>query len=323
MPCYNHEKYIEESFFSIYSQTYNNIEFIIINDGSNDNSDVILNKLIDKYKKRFINLIYINKNNEGLTKSLNLGLSLAKGEFISFIASDDIFYPNKIQNLMDEFKFCDKDIAVLCANVNYINNEGERIFVDIEGGIHLDKPVIKSFADVTESIIYFGKKFNFDFNRDYGKYNIFLKYNHICDLGCIFRKHPLFEVGLYNENVGLEDVDMWLKLSKKYRFKYIDLLVGAYRYHNNNSINIRKKQLLIDKCNIIKNEKDFCNKNNLQFDWTIGYFNLLILLFRSKMYSTFLKYCCHIYINKTTLLVLKKIFKEKLTSKMNYLRLQQ
>ena len=85
VPVYNVERYLPRCIDSILNQTFKNIEIIIINDGSTDNSKIIL----DKYCKNNNNIKLIDKNNEGLSQARNDGLKHASGEFVMFVDSDD------------------------------------------------------------------------------------------------------------------------------------------------------------------------------------------------------------------------------------------
>ena len=88
MSVYNSEKFLRESINSILEQTFKDFEFLIINDGSTDSS----REIILSYNDPRITL-FDNKNNIGLTKSLNKGLDLAKGEYIARQDADDISLP--------------------------------------------------------------------------------------------------------------------------------------------------------------------------------------------------------------------------------------
>lgn len=87
--------YISEAIESILRQTYKNIELLIINDGSTDNSDSIIKSIIKKNKSR--NIRYISRSNKGVVYTRNEGIKLAKGEFISFLDADDYFNPDYIE----------------------------------------------------------------------------------------------------------------------------------------------------------------------------------------------------------------------------------
>lgn len=97
MPVYNGEKHIEQTLLSVINQTLiNDIELIIINDGSTDNSLSIL----EEYKKKYSDtIVLINKENTGVSDSRNIGIKTAKGQYITFIDSDDIYEINYVEKL--------------------------------------------------------------------------------------------------------------------------------------------------------------------------------------------------------------------------------
>ena len=86
VPIYNSEKYLAECIESITKQTYKNIELILINDGSADNSQ----EICEEYAKKDNRIIVINQSNSGVSASRNKGIEMAKGDYILFIDSDDI-----------------------------------------------------------------------------------------------------------------------------------------------------------------------------------------------------------------------------------------
>ena len=96
IPVYNVEKYLEDCLESVIKQNYKNLEIILINDGSLDNSL----KICEKYKKKDDRIIIINKKNEGVSSARNTGLKIAKGEYISFIDSDDFLLDKNVYSEM-------------------------------------------------------------------------------------------------------------------------------------------------------------------------------------------------------------------------------
>lgn len=86
VPVYNVEKYLERCLNSLVNQTLQNIEIIIVNDGTKDNSGEIIKKFIEKYPQK---IVYLKKENGGLSDARNYGMPYAKGEYIAFLDSDD------------------------------------------------------------------------------------------------------------------------------------------------------------------------------------------------------------------------------------------
>lgn len=90
MPLYNNEKYVIEAIQSVINQTYKDWELIIINDASTDNSKFVVQNFLEKEKDN--RLIFIDlKENKGVSFARNLGMRKAKGEYISFLDSDDFW----------------------------------------------------------------------------------------------------------------------------------------------------------------------------------------------------------------------------------------
>ena len=107
LPVYNGEKYLPEAVDSILAQTFTDYEFLIIDDGSTDNSF----KILKSYKDKRIKLIK-NEKNIGLSLSLNKGINLASGEYIARMDQDDISLPNRLEEQLEYFSL-HKEISIL------------------------------------------------------------------------------------------------------------------------------------------------------------------------------------------------------------------
>lgn len=100
VPVYNVEKYIEKCLDSLVNQTLKDIEIIIVNDGSKDNSD----EIIKRYQEKYDNIIYLTKENGGLSDARNYGIPYAKGEYIAFLDSDDYVECNIYEKMYNNAK---------------------------------------------------------------------------------------------------------------------------------------------------------------------------------------------------------------------------
>ena len=106
IPVYNTQSYIDQCLSSVVNQTFSNIKIIIVNDGSTDNSL----KICQKYADNDNRITLVNKPNEGVSIARNVGISLAEGEWIYFLDSDDYLDKNTVKNLLDEAELFDADI---------------------------------------------------------------------------------------------------------------------------------------------------------------------------------------------------------------------
>jgi glycosyltransferase involved in cell wall biosynthesis len=199
MSVYNGEKYLREAVDSILNQTFKDFEFIIINDGSTDETLKILNDYNDPRIK-----IINNKENIGLTRSLNKGLKLAKGEYIARQDADDISIPERLE----------KELNFLKTNTNYAA-VGSFIKVIGENGKELhtiEKPI-------TDEAI-----------KDFLK-----KSNCIAHGSSVIRMSCLQEIGFYDETIPkAQDYDLWLRLSEKYKLKNIPEYFYLWRCRKGN-----------------------------------------------------------------------------------------
>ena len=96
IPVYNVEKYLRECVDSVLSQSYENFEIILVDDGSTDNSG----KICDEYAEKYDKITVVHKENGGLSDARNKGLSLAQGEYIYFLDSDDFIVPEAFEELV-------------------------------------------------------------------------------------------------------------------------------------------------------------------------------------------------------------------------------
>jgi len=130
MPCYNSSRHLEQAINSILEQTFTNFEFIIINDGSTDET----HEIISGYKDIRIKYFHF-KNNRGNYVARNYGLKMAKGNFICVMDADDIAYPNRL-NIQYEYMLKNPKIGCLGSNADIIDKHGNCID-------KINKPLIK------------------------------------------------------------------------------------------------------------------------------------------------------------------------------------
>lgn len=117
VPVYNVEKYVERCIESIIKQSYKNLEIILIDDGSKDNSG----KICDEYAQKDNRIKVIHKKNGGLSDARNTGLNIADGEYICFIDSDDYIHKDLVKDNLE--KLIQQKADMICFNRFVINGE--------------------------------------------------------------------------------------------------------------------------------------------------------------------------------------------------------
>ena len=119
IPVYNSEKFLRDSLESVLNQTYSDIEIIVINDGSTDNSLAILKQYNEK-------IIIVDQKNMGLANALNMGIQKMSGNWLKWFSPDDILYPDSIQILIDAAKKLPKN-TILYSNWIMIDKNSKKL----------------------------------------------------------------------------------------------------------------------------------------------------------------------------------------------------
>ncbi len=123
-PNYNYAKFIGETIESVLSQDYREVEHVIVDDGSTDNSVEVIRRYVDKYPER---IKLITQKNAGQTAAINTGLKNASGEILGWINSDDTYCPNILGTIVDHFRN-DPNLDVVFGDVNVMDVSGEFIY---------------------------------------------------------------------------------------------------------------------------------------------------------------------------------------------------
>lgn len=244
IPSYNHENYVKDTIESIIAQTYKNIELIVIDDGSKDSTWQKIQEMRDKCEERFIKVHFETKENEGTCKTLNKLLSLAQGEFIYLIASDDLAKPQAIENEIN-FLISNPDYALVVGDNEIIDGEGKACYWDkTRNNVYdIKKAKYKTFCDFLKQ-----NRKDIDFNsKQFGNYQSLYVGNYIPN-GYLIRKSIFEKIGYFTPEAPLEDYWLMLQISKYSKMKYLDEVLFYYRWHNANTIkNVEKIRLFTDK----------------------------------------------------------------------------
>jgi teichuronic acid biosynthesis glycosyltransferase TuaG len=203
MPAYNSALFISQAIESVIAQTYTNWELIIVDDGSTDDTSIIVSNYL--LKERRISYYYQENNKQAAAR--NLGISLALGNIVAFLDSDDVWLENKLEISMISFNL---DLFDLFSTNAFISNS-ENLITDKEKNRNMG--ITDAVYTGTDSI----KKF--------------IEINRIATSTVLVKKHKIIAVGGFRtEFVLAEDYDLWLRLLKnKCTFKSISTKLTIYR----------------------------------------------------------------------------------------------
>ena len=259
IPTYNPCEYLDKTLSSIYAQDYKNIEVLVVDDCSDDVALQYIYKLQELYK---FNLYVLNENSGGCAKPLNEGIKIARGKYIGICAQDDFHLIEKTS----------RQVRYMEANPNFLISFTD-VFSVIGGN---DVQYIKQKTPMRKS----GRIFE----------DVLLQRFYIPALSVLIRREVFDVVGGFDENLLIEDWDMWLKIANKFEIAYLDVATACYRSHSENISKKRFVQMRTDRITIINKwkEKPISNaalKIAYFLDEPIQSGNILI--FGSKALATF------------------------------------
>lgn len=226
VPVYNRAHLVTETVASILGQTYQNIEIILINDGSTDDSL----KVVQALQQESPDVIrIIDQENQGQTVARNQGIKHARGKYVAFLDSDDLWVSGKLEWQIPLF---DEGVGLVYGGVEFINEHGETTGFDscdsaIQGKI----------------------------------YPHLLVKNRMTGGSVVVLREALDMVGMFDpEFRAAENWDLWLRICKEYEARLVDKPVVKYRLHPNNMskdvmlMQDAKQQIMAKHCN--KNSAD-------------------------------------------------------------------
>lgn len=213
IPAYNHQEYIRDVLDSFLLITYPNIELVIIDDGSTDNTPKIIEKWIGDHQHQ-IRVNYYSRENKGCSATQNELINRSCGEFIIPSSSDDYLLPNSVEKLMKAAQlFPDKNIFFGDGIV--INGKGEKIKDSILEGLNN------------------AKKSNLLIERTLPE-EIIARWS-ISGPQAMMRRDFYRKVRMYDENLLVQDWDFYLSAAAGNHLLFIDEPVCAYRVHSSNT----------------------------------------------------------------------------------------
>lgn len=264
VPSYNHSHFILECLSSILAQTHKNIELVIIDDGSVDNSVIIIQNFLNQNKQ--VNYKFFVQENKGISAALNLGLSNITGESVVVLASDDLLAPEAIEIMLREL--IDETVGVVFGDSVIINQTGD--VLDIK---------IKKFS--TSSFLKWRLYGLSPGLFDLKNVRKVLLDRNIIPPGSMVRASVYKSIGVYDEHLKIEDYDMWLRASRATRFVFCNNVVSKYRIHGSNTIFTRRKHLFADNINLLLRERHLSMDGDEVFILQKRLFYLVLSFYKS------------------------------------------
>lgn len=204
---YNNEKFLDDCFKSLVAQTYKNIELIICDDCSKDNSLEKIHQWRKCFKERFLHFeLLVNKENLGITKSINKMLERCQGKYIKLLASDDMLFPEGIEQLVI---FAEENaFDLIYSNMIHVNETTK-----------YGKININDFRLQYNEVPFSG----------YGLTNELIRKCFIAAPGVLIPFKTIEKYGYFDETLSFEDWEYWLRVSITGNIGYVNKITAMYR----------------------------------------------------------------------------------------------
>jgi glycosyltransferase involved in cell wall biosynthesis len=203
-PSWNSAAFIEQTILSVINQTYNNIEYIVIDGGSSDNTLEIINKYSDSIA------YLVSEPDNGMYHAINKGISLANGQIVAYLNSDDLYYPNSLSKVVKIFN--DNPSADLVyGNLDFIDAAGNKLFTQIYPSFNWSRFVSANFAMIGQP-------------------------------SAFWRKGLIEEIGLFDETMKMaSDFDFFIRAGKDAKLLHVQEILAAFRIHLNSLTGSQRK----------------------------------------------------------------------------------
>jgi glycosyltransferase involved in cell wall biosynthesis len=199
MTCYKYAHFLPFALDSVLGQTYGNVEAVMVNDGSPDNTDEVMQPYLADPRVK-----YVNQKNAGQAIAKNNGIRNATGEFIAFLDADDIWELNKLEKQMP--LFADPEVGIVYSRTRFIDEKNVVLYDDDA----LTREYLKP-------------------QRGWIAPQLFLD-NFVPFSATVTRRECFEKVGVFDESFRMGiDWDLWLRMSVPYKYDYVDERLLKYR----------------------------------------------------------------------------------------------
>lgn len=218
MASYNHAKYLPEAIESVLKQTFRDFELVIIDDASQDQSRSLIETYAQKDDR--IRAIFHDKN-QGIAFTANQGMAAAKGKYITFIDSDDVWMPEKLQNQLD----------ILTRDENLVV-WSEGLIIDEAGA-----PTGETFTQIHQSS---------ERKKSGNIFEDLLQGNHILSSSMIFKRENLKGIHFDDRFTYLNDYQFNVDMARLYKFWFIQEPLVCYRVHSKSTAKVDFEGHILD-----------------------------------------------------------------------------
>lgn len=203
--CHNHVRFVQRALDSVLAQAYPNLELLIVDDASTDDSAEIIRRFAAEHPAV---RVFFNEENRGNCRSFNRAFRQSWGEFLIDLAADDVLLPDRIARQVDGFLSAGERVGVLFHNAVFVNADGQHTGTYFPVGKDGKATVAVAEGDLFAAL---------------------LRHRPVCAPTMMVRRAVFDTLGGYDESLAYEDFDFWVRSARTWRYAYQDELLTEKR----------------------------------------------------------------------------------------------
>lgn len=222
IPTYNRADYLLEAIGSVLHQTFSDLEVVVVDDGSTDDTAQLVKAIADDRVR------YLYQSNHGVAAALNTAWRAAQGEYLAMLGSDDLMLPDQLAILLADLDH-DPRLGLVYARAQGMDPHGNSLPQILGAPPKFPGQTLKSNL--------------------YG--------DSVCGIACLFRKSCIEQAGGFNESlIANEDWDLWIRMAELCQFAYRDQILARFRMHPASLTGARSQayeRVILDRLRLIEN----------------------------------------------------------------------
>ena len=220
IPAYKHAHFIEACLASVCAQTYPELELVLIDDGSPDDTLEVARRYLEPRQDRFRRIVLERRDNQGVSANSNACIEACQGEWVHLLGSDDVLHSEKVAHIQQAITGWNiPDLALVHADADFIDANGQSVTRTAQ----LPRPPAGPDRNAWQWL--------------------FMDRHSIINPTIALHRKTFLAIGGFDRNLALEDMDCWLRLSVGHAIARVPEVLASYRKHPGNSLRRRVKML--------------------------------------------------------------------------------
>jgi alpha-1,3-rhamnosyltransferase len=220
IPAYRHAHFIEACLESVCAQTYPELEIVVLDDGSPDDTYEVARRFLDNHRDRFRRIVVEHHENRGVSANSNACIAACTGEWVHLLGSDDLLHPEKVARIQQAIaEWQTPGLALVHADADFVNEHGK----PVQRSSLLPRPPAGPQSDAYQWIFM-------------GRHSIF-------NPTVALHRESFLALDGFDPKLALEDIDCWLRISACHAIARVPEVLASYRKHPGNTLRRRVRML--------------------------------------------------------------------------------